>query len=340
MAKSFKSRKKSSRRQPPAQGRIDSTAGVTVDVPDSEPTSELAAESAAPESAAAESPVATKAVELESKIEPAKIEPVKLDSLKIEAAPASKRGKADDSGAFSNEFFAKSEDEIHAAEAHETFEEDIAPPPPHRHVDSRAKRLVMAVVGFAAMIGLAGAVLRRATPRPASAAEITQIAPESNAAQGALPPPAAPAPVAPPAPPPAPVAQPEPAKAAEPAPAPSPAPEPAPPAATTVALAPAAPAANTAAPAPSEPAADPDDALSGAQLLSKARGAIASNAASRAATLAKKAIAKGAGGSAYYVLGAAYQTMGANGAAKNAYRSCAKSGCAEASECASLADGM
>jgi len=90
----------------------------------------------------------------------------------------------------------------------------------------------------------------------------------------------------------------------------------------------------------SAPAADEDDALSGGQLLSKARQAIAGGAASKAAAYAKKAISKGAGGSAYYVLGAAYQTMGANGAAKSAYGNCAKSGCAEAGECASLAEGM
>ena len=47
---------------------------------------------------------------------------------------------------------------------------------------------------------------------------------------------------------------------------------------------------------------------------------------------------KGAGGSAFYILGAAYQQMGSAGAAKRAYGNCASSGCAEASECAALAE--
>ena len=82
-----------------------------------------------------------------------------------------------------------------------------------------------------------------------------------------------------------------------------------------------------------------DAALSGPQLLSAARSAINSNP-SKAATLARKAASKGAGGSAYYVLGAAYQIMGATAAAKNAYASCAKSGAAEAGECAALVENM
>jgi hypothetical protein len=95
----------------------------------------------------------------------------------------------------------------------------------------------------------------------------------------------------------------------------------------------------SAAPSASAPVEDPDAALTGAQLLANARSILGSSP-SRAAALARKAIAKGAGGSAYYVLGAAYQTMGANGAAKSAYQSCAKSGAPEAGECASLVESL
>jgi hypothetical protein len=93
------------------------------------------------------------------------------------------------------------------------------------------------------------------------------------------------------------------------------------------------------APSASAPAEDPDAALTGQQLLANAKAAL-NNSPSRAATLARKAIAKGAGGSAYYVLGAAYQMMGSNAAAKGAYQSCAKSGAPEAGECASLAESL
>jgi Flp pilus assembly protein TadD len=80
--------------------------------------------------------------------------------------------------------------------------------------------------------------------------------------------------------------------------------------------------------------------MSGGQLLSAARTAMNSGNNSRAAALAKKAIAKGAGGSAHYVLGAAYQMMGASMGARNEYAACAKSGAPEASECAALVDTM
>jgi len=85
---------------------------------------------------------------------------------------------------------------------------------------------------------------------------------------------------------------------------------------------------------------DPDDALTGGQALAQARAALNGGNAKRAATLAQKAVKKGAGGSAYYVLGAAYQAMGATGAAKSAYGNCAKSGAPEASECADLVANM
>lgn len=83
-------------------------------------------------------------------------------------------------------------------------------------------------------------------------------------------------------------------------------------------------------------AADPDDALNGTQALAQARAALQSGNMARAVKLGRKAAAKGAGGSAYYILGAAYDAMGSKGAAKQAFKSCANSGCAEASECASL----
>jgi Flp pilus assembly protein TadD len=85
---------------------------------------------------------------------------------------------------------------------------------------------------------------------------------------------------------------------------------------------------------------DPDATKSGPQLLGEARAALNSGNNGRAVALARKAAAKGAGGSAYYVMGAAYQTMGSTGAAKGAYETCAKSGCAEASECEAIAGGM
>jgi DNA-binding response OmpR family regulator len=86
--------------------------------------------------------------------------------------------------------------------------------------------------------------------------------------------------------------------------------------------------------------ADPDATKSGPQLLGEARAALNGGNNGRAVALARKAAAKGAGGSAYYVMGAAYQTMGSTGAAKSAYETCAKSGCAEASECEAIAGGM
>jgi hypothetical protein len=85
---------------------------------------------------------------------------------------------------------------------------------------------------------------------------------------------------------------------------------------------------------------DPDGALSGSQLLAAARAALNAGNNQRAAILARKSAAKGGGGSAYYVLGAAYESMGSHGAAKGAYQSCARSGCPEAGECASIAENM
>jgi hypothetical protein len=86
--------------------------------------------------------------------------------------------------------------------------------------------------------------------------------------------------------------------------------------------------------------ADPDSTKSGPQLLGEARAALNGGNNGRAVALARKAAAKGAGGSAYYVMGAAYQNMGSSGAAKGAYETCAKSGCAESSECEAIAGGM
>ncbi len=86
-------------------------------------------------------------------------------------------------------------------------------------------------------------------------------------------------------------------------------------------------------------AVDPDAELSGGELLARAKAALGGNPV-RAAALARKAAAKGAGGSAYYVMGAAYQAMGSNAAAKGAYAKCAAMGAAEAGECAALAEGL
>ena len=281
--------------------------------------------------------------------EPAKSESVEAlaetqVSAKVETKRAESSGEhksADVSGDFKG-FFHKPVDEIHLEEAIKEAPElaDMAVVAPRRHVDRRAHHLVIGILGFAAAIGIAGAVMRKATPR-AQAATAIAAAPvlqtPGEPAMAAVPPAPAPEPVvAAPAPTPEPVAVP--------APAPTPEPAAAAPASTTAPAsitAPAAPSAPAAVPAvATAPAVDEDESLSGSQLLSKARQAIAGGSSSKAAAYAKKAIAKGAGGSAYYVLGAAYQTMGSNGAAKGAYGNCAKSGCAEASECASLAEGL
>ena len=266
-------------------------------------------------------------------------------------------------------FFAKSLEEVHheeaVREAPELHDPELAPAPVYRRkgVDRRARSIVMGVLGVCALIG-ATAMLRRATSAPPSqmhttAAMVDNAAPPPPAVTQAAPPPpvveaqpaiAAVATVVPaatnePAPA-APIAETTAAATAEPAPtvaAQAVATEAAPAVATaapttpttTTATADTA-AATTASAAPSE---DPDAALSGPQLLAAARKAINSNP-SKAATLARKAASKGAGGSAYYVLGAAYQMMGSNGAAKSAYANCAKSGAPEAPECAALVENM
>jgi CheY-like chemotaxis protein len=203
-------------------------------------------------------------------------------------------------------FFAKSEDEIHAKEMAEPIDDE-----PERFLrrqtDPRARQIVLAVVGVAALIGLVAVVRAKMQQptKPEPAASIT----------------------------------------AEPAPTPAPSYEPQPLASATESAS-AAPSVSappsesvSAAPSVTAPPVDPDADKTAAELLASAKVAL-NGSPSRAATLARKAIAKGAGGSAYYVLGAAYQSMGANAAAKGAYQTCAKSGAAEAGECASLAEGL
>lgn len=366
MGKSFKSRKKARtdkrRSLRPENPRIDSTAGVVLPSTDSLPPASMEADSIPPSSGVESEPppsmeAAAESVE-ETKIEEkqpsaSKISASKISTSKIEAKNADDSGefrarKGDDSGQF-NTFFAKTEEDIHHEEARreapDLHDPEIAPAVvPRRPVDKRARNFVAAVVGFAALLGLAGFVMRK-SPKPLNgAATATQVVTPPQTPAAIVPP--APAPIPEPpvvAPAPAPVAAPT--VAAPTATATAEVPSAAP--AATVAAVPSttaapvvAPTAEAAAVAPSAAPADPDEALTGGQLLAQAKSAINSNNTSKAAALAKKAIAKGAGGSAYYILGAAYQTMGSNGAAKSAYASCAKSGCPEAGECASLVEGM
>ncbi|MGZ3420727.1 MAG: DUF4388 domain-containing protein [Polyangiales bacterium] len=220
-------------------------------------------------------------------------------------------------------FFGKSEEEVHEEhalfEAPDLHDEIVDARLSRRPPDPRAKRLVMTIVGIFAVIGLI-ALVRVKTKAPTPAASVSPT-------------------VAPTKPPPVYVEHPIESASTTAAPTVTAT------ASATVSAEPSISATASAAPsvAPSASASvaaeDPDAALSGAQLLAAARAALGSSP-SRAATLARKAIAKGAGGSAYYVLGAAYQTMGLNGAAKGAYAACAKSGAAEAGECASIAESM
>ena len=238
-------------------------------------------------------------------------------------------------------FFAKSETEVHdehvRRETGEDFEE--APITPRTRVPAhRARTIVLLVVGGAAVVILF-AVVRQAMRGPAPPTATTT----TEASIG-------PAPTATPAPSPSPAPtfdeQPLGTTSASVAPIVEPSASVAP--SVSAAIAPTASEAPTASAAPSASAAptasasavaDPDAALSGAELLAKARGLVGSSPG-RAVALARMAAGKGAGGSAYYVMGAAYQTMGSNGAAKNAYATCAKMGGAEAGECAALVEGM
>jgi len=226
-------------------------------------------------------------------------------------------------------FFSKSDAEIHEeisrTEAPDLHEDEVASTRySRRPPDPRARRIVVGIVGVAAVLGIA-AVIRAKTRGPAKP-DVVETAPTPTIA---------------PAPTPAvsyeehPLALPAstltvaPSESVSAVPAVTAAPSVEPSAAPSVSVAPSA----------SAPAEDPDAALTGQQLLANAKAAL-NNSPSRAATLARKAIAKGAGGSAYYVLGAAYQMMGSNAAAKGAYQSCAKSGAPEAGECASLAESL
>lgn len=232
-------------------------------------------------------------------------------------------------------FFSKSEHDVHVeharAEAPDLHDEDVAARQSRRPPDPRARKIVIGVVGIAAVLSLVAVVRVKTKPAPRPAPVETApvvtappaytfdqqpIAPTASTA--VEPPPSASAPSVEPS------ASTAPSVSA---------------AVSASAVSPTAPSVAVAPSASGLPTEDPDAALSASQLLSNAKGAL-NNSPSRAATLAKKAIAKGAGGSAYYVLGAAYQMMGANAAAKGAYQSCAKSGAAEAGECASLLESM
>lgn len=223
-------------------------------------------------------------------------------------------------------FFDKSEEEVYeeharseAPDLHDELAEVVVRQ--RRAPNPLATRVVVAIVGIAAVVGLIALVRVSTKSPPAAPTAASTPATVSTSAS-----PYVEVPIPPTA-----TAEPSVAKSA------APSAEPAPTATVSAtASVSAAPSASTTASAPPD---DPDAALTGAQLLANARSVLGSSP-SRAAMLARKAIAKGAGGSAFYVLGAAYQTMGSNAAAKSAYNSCAKSGAAEAGECASLAEGL
>ncbi len=274
-------------------------------------------------------------------------------SSKERAAPSSRRNvpvalpatpAAFDDDTSHPGFFSKSEADIHHAhmreEAPDLHDEDSVESRRSRPRDPRAQRIVMMVVAVAALVGLA-AIVRvqtRAPLRPAPVATETM-------------PTEAPPPIeSPPLPTPF-VEQPLPSATVSAAPstvadldaAPVPSDSVSAAPSQSVAVAPSASVPPTAVPstiASAPPAEDPDAALTGPQLLASAKASLNGGSAARAATLARKSIAKGGGGSAYYVLGAAYQMMGAKAAAKSAYNSCAKSGAPEAGECASIAENM
>ena len=338
---------------PPSAGdegspESDASSGEIIEAhPDAKAESKLEAKSESKPEAKSESKLEAKSEsKLEAKSE-SKLEAKSVSKLaKADDSGEHRRGRSDDSGQFST-FFAKTEEDIHHEEARreapDLHDPEIAPAVmTRRPVDKRAQKFVAMVVGFAALLGLAGLVMRKPSQSAAAAAP-TQVATQATTQ--------APVVATPPPPVPAPAPLPEPAVAVATATAPAVV-EAAPSASVAAApIASAAPIATvapvetaavapSAAPVAAAPSADADDTLTGGQLLAQAKSAISSNNTSKAAALAKKAIAKGAGGSAYYILGAAYQTMGSNGAAKSAYASCAKSGCPEAGECASLVEGM
>jgi hypothetical protein len=259
-------------------------------------------------------------------------------------------------------FFAKPVEEVHADEVKRDLVHDepiVAAPRKRRMPDRKARSIVVGVLGVCALIG-ATAMVRKATSATRSHAPTSEVVAMARPMDTTPPePPAAepprvagidPTPAVAAAPPPeatneAPAPTTTTAETAAPAPTTTEAAAPPPPPAPTAEAVAAAPAttattATTAAAAPTDPADDPDASLSAGQLLANARSAMSSGNNVRAAALAKKAIAKGAGGSAHYVLGAAYQMMGASMGAKNEYSACAKSGAPEASECAALVDTM
>jgi len=266
------------------------------------------------------------------------------EAAESERAASAKAPPAFDDDESHPGFFSKSEHEVHAEhariEAPDLHDEEIVVRHSRRPPDPRARRLVMGIVGAAALVGLIAVVRVKTKPAPTPPPVDTTATVTAPPAYTFEPQPLVPSVSA---------------SALEPVPGVSAAPSMEPSASASAAVsasaapsvsavpsvsaAPSVSASVAAAPSGSVPTEDLDAALSGAQLLANAKAAL-NNSPNRAATLAKKAIAKGAGGSAYYVLGAAYQMMGANAAAKGAYQSCAKSGAPEAGECASLLESM
>lgn len=217
-------------------------------------------------------------------------------------------------------FFSKSDIEVHEEQA-EPGADDSGQQRFVRQTDPRAKRLVLAVLGIAGLLGLIAVVRVKlntpVAPTPSVTAIATTTVPPPAVSYEEQPLPSGSVPTA------------MPSETAAPSVS----------ASAIVAPSVSAEPAATAAPSVSAPVVDPDADKTATELLSSAKAALGGSP-SRAATLARKAIAKGAGGSAYYVLGAAYQMMGSNAAAKGAYRTCAKSGAPEAGECAGLAESL
>jgi CheY-like chemotaxis protein len=244
-------------------------------------------------------------------------------------------------------FFEKSEAEVHEEhvrrESHPLIDEEEAPltPRTRRVAPHRARTVVLAVVGVAALVigvALVQKMFRKPTTSTTTATTetaATKTAPTETASETTSAPPYEEHPLEAPSN----SASAVPSTTASEAVTEDAAP-PTPSTTTTASeTAPPTPS-TTAVPSTSASAAeDPYANMSGGELLSKATNALNSNP-SLAATLARKAAQKGAGGDAYYVLGAAYQTMGSNGAAKGAYSTCAKMGGAHAGECAALAESM
>ncbi len=261
-------------------------------------------------------------------------------ATKDERAAASAGAEAHDEDDHHPAFFGKSEEEVHAElrrrEAPDLVDDDLAHARVSRVPPQRARSIVLGVVAIAGILGIV-ALGRRAMRRqddstnaPVATATVTASTPAPSFSE-------------------TPLASPS-ASGVSPSPTEGDAGADADASATSDAadagdameetLVDAAPEAATADAAAADTLADPDATKSGPQLLGEARAALNGGNNARAVALGRKAAAKGAGGSAYYVIGAAYQNMGSTGAAKSAYETCAKSGCAEATECEAIAGGL